>query len=80
MTGYRCLPTKKENTMNIEQNSVKDLNLDMEHVINDAEHLLKDLKGQKHLKRLLRKDTRRLKEHLQKLITDVTRMESKHAE
>ena len=66
--------------MNIEQNCVKDLNHDMEHVITDTEHLLKDLKGQKHLKKLLRKDTQRLKAHLQKLITDVTRLESEHAE
>jgi len=63
-----------------QQKDVKDLNLSMEHVINDAEHFLKDLKGQNHLKRLVKKDVRHLKEHLQKLIEHVAHLETEDAE
>ena len=63
-----------------QQNDVKDLILAMEHVINDAEHFLKDLKGQNHLKRMVKKDVRHLKEHLQGLIEHMTHLETEHAE
>ena len=66
--------------MTSQQKDVKDLNLAMEHVINDAEHFLKDLKGQKHLKKCVKKDVRHLKEHLQELIEHVTYLEIEHAE
>ncbi len=63
-----------------QQRDVRSLNLAMEHVINDAEHFLEDLKGQKHLKRLVKNDVRHLNEHLRKLMERVAYLETEHAE
>ncbi len=62
-----------------QQGNERDLNIMMERVINDTEHYLEDLKGQKHLKRLYKKDVLHLKEHLHKLMERVAHLESEHA-
>ncbi len=50
----------------------------MEHVLNDADQFLKDLKGRKHVKKMLKKDTKNLKEHLQRLISHLKELEEMH--
>jgi len=66
--------------MSTAERDIRQLHLDMEHVLNDAEHFLVDLKGQKHTKRVAKKDVVRLKEHLKRLIDHLTNLEENHAE
>lgn len=66
--------------MGKERRNIKQLYSDMEHVLNAAEHFLKDLKGQKHVKGLVRKDTEHLKAHLQRLIDHLSHLEDASAE
>ncbi|NOY69390.1 MAG: hypothetical protein GXP53_07865 [Deltaproteobacteria bacterium] len=47
---------------------IKQLHNDMEHVLNDAEFFLKDLKGQARVKKMFKKDAMHLRDHLQRLI------------
>jgi len=54
----------------------RDLNYLMERVINDADHFIEDIRGQKHLKRLYKKDIKHLQDHLSKLIDQITYIES----
>ena len=59
---------------------VRQLHVEMEHVLNDAEHFLADLKGEKNKKGLVRKDIRNLKEHLQRLVSHLTNLEEQSAD
>ena len=65
--------------MTNQQRNVSDLNILMDRVIGDTEHYLEDLKGQKRLKRLYKKDVLHLQEHLHKLMERVNYLESEHA-
>ncbi len=64
--------------MNSEEKDIKQLHNDMEHVLNDAESFLKDLKGQNHVKKMFKKDTRHLKNHLQRLIDHLNVLAEEH--
>ena len=55
-----------------------DLKYLMERVISDADHFIEDIRGQRHLKRLYKKDVNHLQEHLNKLIDQVTVIESEY--
>jgi hypothetical protein len=69
---------REEKAMASEEQEVRDLNYAMERVISDAEHFVKDLKGQRHLKRIVMKDARHLRAHLEKLIERVGRLGPEH--
>jgi len=64
--------------MSSEKKYIKQLHNDMEHVLNDAEYFLKDLKGQTHVRKMIKKDTRHLKDHLQRLIDHLKELEEEH--
>ena len=66
--------------MNTTERDIRQLHVEMEHVLNDAEHFLVDLKGQRHTKRVVKKDVVHLKEHLQRLITHLNDLEGDHAD
>ncbi len=57
-----------------------ELDIAMKHVIRDTEHFLEDLKGQKQIKGLVKKDVQHLKEHLHKLMERVAHLEIEHTE
>jgi len=60
------------------EKNIKQLHKDMERVLNDAEHFLKDLKGKNHIKNMVKKDTKHLKEHLQRLVKHLEELEELH--
>ncbi len=64
--------------MNSEEKNIKQLHNDIEHVLNDAESFLKDLKGQLRVKKMFRKDTLHLKDHLQRLIDHLNDLAKEH--
>ena len=63
--------------MNKSDRDTRQLHVDMDHVLNDAERLLADLKGQKHTKGVVKKDVAHLKEHLQRLLTHLNDLEER---
>ncbi len=56
----------------------KQLQIDMENVMKDAERFLGDLKGHKHTRGIVKKDVQNLKEHLERLIEHINRLEVKY--
>ena len=61
--------------MSTNDRDVRQLHMDMEHVLNDAEHFLSDLKGQKHTRKVVKKDVVHLKEHLHRLVAHLNDLE-----
>ncbi|NIA29549.1 MAG: hypothetical protein GWP06_06500 [Actinobacteria bacterium] len=59
---------------------IRQLHVELDHVLNDAEHFLVDLKGEKNKKGLVKKDIRNLKEHLQRLVSHLTNLEEQSAD
>lgn len=66
--------------MSTDDRDVRQLHVDMEHVLNHAEHFLSDLRGQKRAKRVVKKDVVGLKNHLNRLIEHLNHLESNHTE
>jgi len=64
--------------MSSEKKYIKQLHNDIERVLNDAEYFLKNLKGQNHVRKMFKKDTKHLKDHLQRLIDHLNELEEKH--
>ncbi len=56
----------------------KQLRMSMENVMKDTERFLADLKGHKHTKGIVKKDVQNLKEHLERLIGHINRLEIKY--
>lgn len=65
--------------MDNNQLDIKQLHRDMEYILNDTEHFLKDLRGRKHLKRTVKKDALNLKAHLL-LMTDHLNQQVEYSE
>ena len=61
--------------MSTTERDIRQLHTEMEHVLNDAEHFLSDLRAQKHTHRVVKKDVVHLKEHLQRLIMHLNALE-----
>ncbi len=56
----------------------KQLRIHMENVMKDAERFLAGLKGHKHTRGIVKKDVQNLKEHLERLIEHINRLEVKY--
>lgn len=56
--------------------SINALHSDMAHILNDAERFLSDLKGQKKVKGIVKKDVRLLRDHLSRLVTHLEDLET----
>lgn len=67
---------RKEKSMSDDS---RQLQKDIERVLNDADRFLSNLNGQKHLKKVFKKDIRHLREHTLKLIERLRNIEKKHA-
>ena len=68
---------KLKGDVNMEKNKkdIRQLHVEMDHVLNDGEHFLLDLKGEKNIKGLVKKDIRQLKEHLLRLVSHLAELE-----
>ena len=61
-----------------EQHVSQLLERDLGRVIEDTEHFLSDLKGHRSIKKLVKKDVTKLRDHLYRLLEHVEQLEENH--
>lgn len=66
--------------MTIDTNDIKALHLDMAQVLNDAEYVIRHLKGQRKVQHLVEQDVRHLRDQLARLAKHIDQLQQLHSD
>ena len=66
--------------MTIDNNDIRALHLDLARVLNDAEYVIRNLKGQRKAKHLVEQDVRHLRDRLARLAKHLDQLQQVHSD
>ena len=58
------------------KSDIDTLRHDVTHILNDAQHFLRDLKGLRNVKGTVKKDVRHLRDHVNRLVAHLEELEA----